>query len=199
MSSQTLKRRSAAALIVVDVQNDFCPGGALAVSGGDQVVEVFNRYLEVFEEAHAPIYACRDWHPQNHSSFKAQGGPWPPHCVQETPGAFFHPGLKLPANNIIISKGWRPEDDSYSEFEGTNLELYLKRQGIRSLFVGGLATDYCVKSTVLDACRLGFQTHLLLDAIRGIDVQKGDSEKAVEEMKKAGAIPMTFQDLRSSV
>lgn len=192
---ETMKVNPKSALIVVDVQNDFCPGGALAVKEGDQVVPVFNRYIEVFEKSHAPIYACRDWHPKNHSSFKEQGGPWPSHCVQETEGARFHPDLKLPANTIVISKGWHQEDDSYSEFESTNLELYLKRQGIRSLFVGGLATDYCVKNTVLDACRLGFETYLLTDTIRGIDVRKGDSEKAVKEMKKAGAIPVTLQEV----
>ena len=192
-----MKINRKSALIVVDVQNDFCPGGALAVQEGDQVVPVFNRYIEVFERSGAPIYACRDWHPKNHSSFKKEGGPWPPHCVQETEGARFHPGLKLPANSMIISKGWHREDDSYSEFERTNLELYLKRQRIESVFIGGLATDYCVKNTVLDACRLGFQTYLLLDAIHGMDVKKGDSQKAIEEMKKAGAIPLTFQELEN--
>lgn len=182
-----LKLDRQTALIVVDLQNDFCPGGALSVSEGDQVVPVFNRYLDFFEKEGLPVYACRDWHPKNHKSFKAQGGPWPPHCVQETPGAAFHPDLKLPADAVIISKAWRPEDESYSEFEGTNLELYLKRKGVRRVFVGGLATDYCVKHTVLDACRLGFEAYLLTDASRGIDVKKGDSEKAVQEMQKAGA------------
>lgn len=183
------------ALVVVDVQNDFCPGGALAVKEGNRVVPVFNRYLEIFEKAKLPVYACRDWHPKNHRSFKAQGGPWPPHCVQETPGADFHPDLKLSSNAVIISKGWRPEDESYSEFELTNLELYLKRQGIRRLLVGGLATDYCVKNTVLDACRLGFETCLLTDAIRGIEVKPGDCERALQEMKGAGALSLTVEDL----
>ena len=193
-----LKLDRQTALIVVDVQNDFCPGGALAVREGDQVVPVFNRYLESFVKAGLPIYACRDWHPKNHKSFKARGGPWPPHCVQDTPGADFHPDLKLPANAVIISKAWRSEDESYSEFEGTNLELYLKRKGVRRVLVGGLATDYCVKHTVLDACRLGFETYLLTDASRGIDVKKGDSEKAVEEMKNAGAVTITLQSLRGA-
>lgn len=184
------------ALIVVDVQNDFCHGGALAVKEGGEVVPAFNRYIEVFEKSGSPIYACRDWHPKDHSSFKEQGGPWPPHCVQETEGARFHPGLKLPANSVVISKGWQREDDSYSEFERTNLELYLKRQGVHSLFIGGLATDYCVKNTVLDACRLGFKTYLLLDASRGIDVKTRDSERAIGEMIKAGAISVTFKDIQ---
>jgi nicotinamidase/pyrazinamidase len=185
------------ALIVVDVQNDFCPGGALPVREGDQVVPVFNRYLELFEKAKAPVYAARDWHPKNHSSFKEQGGPWPPHCVQDTEGARFHPDLKLPHNTTIISKAWHPQDESYSEFEGTNLELYLKRQGVRRLLIGGLATDYCVRATTLDARRLGFETFLLTDAIRGIDVKGGDSERAIEEMKKAGAVPLTVEDVRA--
>ena len=193
-----LKLDRQTALIVVDVQNDFCPGGALAVREGGEVVPVFNRYLESFVKAGLPIYACRDWHPKNHKSFKAQGGPWPPHCVQDTPGADFHPDLKLPANAVIISKAWRSEDESYSEFEGTNLVLYLKRKGVRRVLVGGLATDYCVKHTVLDACRLGFETYLLTDASRGIDVKKGDSEKAVEEMKNAGAVTITLQSLRGA-
>lgn len=196
MDKKPLKINRKTALIVVDVQNDFCPGGALAMKEGDRVVSVFNRYIELFEKSGGPIYAARDWHPKNHSSFKAQGGPWPPHCVQETEGANFHPDLKLPAHAIIISKGWRVEDDSYSEFEGTNLELYLKRKGIRRVLVGGLATDYCVKNTVLDARRLGFETYLLVDVSRGIDVKKGDSEKAIEGMKKAGAIPLTLQDVQ---
>ena len=190
-----VKLERGTALIVVDIQNDFCPGGALAVKEGDRVVPVFNGYLELFKKAGLPVYACRDWHPKNHRSFKAQGGPWPPHCVQETQGAEFHPDLKLPPEAVILSKGWRPEDESYSEFEKTNLELYLKRQGIRRVLVGGLATDYCVKQTVLDACRLGFETFLLLDASRGIDVRKGDSERALEEMKKAGVLPLTLKEI----
>ncbi len=184
------------ALIVVDVQNDFCPGGALPVKEGDQVVPVFNCYIELFEKAKAPIYAARDWHPKNHCSFKAQGGPWPPHCVQESEGARFHSDLKLPYNTTIISKAWHPKDESYSEFEDTNLELYLKRQGIRRVLIGGLATDYCVRATTLDACRLGFETYLLTDAIRGIDVKAGDSEKAIEAMKKAGAVPTAFEEVQ---
>jgi nicotinamidase/pyrazinamidase len=195
MRTQPLKIDRRTALVVVDMQNDFCPGGALAVKGANAVVPVLNRYLELFEKAGSPVYAARDWHPKNHSSFKAEGGPWPPHCVQETEGARFHPDLKLPHDAVLISKGWRVEDDSYSEFEGTNLELYLRRKQIRRVLVGGLATDYCVKNTVLDACRLGFETCLLMDAIRGIDVKKGDGERAIEEMKKAGAIPLTLEKI----
>ena len=194
MKKMALRIDRKCALIVVDVQNDFCPGGALAVKRGGRVVPVFNQYLRRFEKAGAPVYACRDWHPWDHCSFRKQGGPWPPHCVQDTRGARFHPDLLLPADARVISKGWRREDDSYSEFEATCLELELKRSGVRRIFVGGLATDYCVKRTVLDGRRLGFVTHLLTDAIQGIDVRKGDSGKAVRQMKKAGAVPVTLKD-----
>lgn len=186
---------SKTALIVVDVQKDFCPGGALAVKGGNEVVGVLNRYIEACEKGGAAVYLTRDWHPRNHSSFKEFGGPWPPHCVQETEGARFHPGLKAPPEATVISKATHPDWDAYSEFERTNLELYLKRSGIKRLLIGGLATDYCVKSTVLDACRLGFETYLLIDASRGIDVKAGASKRAVEEMKKAGAKPVSLLDL----
>ena len=190
----TLGRDSA--LILVDVQKDFCPGGSLAVREGDQVVPVLNRYAESFEKAGAAVFATRDWHPKNHCSFKAQGGPWPPHCIQDSAGAEFHPDFRLPFNGIVISKAVRPEADAYSGFEGTNLELYLKRRGIKRVFVGGLATDYCVKQTVLDARRLGFDAYLLIDAVRGVDAKKGDSEKAIEEMEKSGAIPVTLQEIQ---
>lgn len=197
MAKKPLKIDRETALIVVDVQNDFCPGGALAVKEGDQVVPVFNEYIRLFEKAGAPVYACRDWHPKNHSSFKKQRGPWPPHCVQGSRGADFHPDIQIPHNAVIISKGERVEDDSYSEFEATNLELYLKRKRIRRVLIGGLATDYCVKNTVLDARRLGFETYLLTDAIQGINVKRGDSERAIQEMKRAGAIPLTVKEIQS--
>lgn len=187
------------ALLVVDVQNDFCPGGALAVKEGDQVVPILNRYTELFEKKGSPIFATRDWHPKNHISFKERGGPWPPHCIQDSEGARFHPQLKLPFDTVVISKAMNPEMDAYSGFEGTNLELYLKRKGIQRIFVGGLTTDYCVKNTVLDGRRLGFEAYFLSDAIRGVEVKRGDSEKAIQEMKKAGAIPTTFQEIQTTL
>ena len=195
MNHQAVTPGRDSALIIVDVQKDFCPGGALAVREGGQVVPVLNRYAESFEKAGAAVFATRDWHPKNHGSFKTQGGPWPPHCIQDSAGAEFHPDLKLPVNGIVISKATRPEADAYSGFEGTNLELYLKRRRIKRVFVGGLAADYCVKQTVLDARHLGFDAYLLTDAVRGVEVKKGDSEKAVEEMKKSGAIPITFENI----
>jgi len=175
------------ALIIVDVQRDFCPGGSLPVSKGDEVVTVLNKYVKKFVEAKVPIYATRDWHPPNHLSFEFQGGPWPPHCVQNTRGAEFHPALALPREVRVLSKASDPNREGYSGFDGTNLAEELKRRGIRRLFVGGLATDYCVKNTVLDALSLGFEVILLEDAVRGVDVKVGDSEAAIREMVDKGA------------
>jgi len=183
------------ALIVVDVQRDFCAGGALPVPYGDEVVPILNHYVEKFEDAGAPIYATRDWHPEDHISFKSQGGIWPPHCVQGSEGAEFHPDLNLPQNVEIISKGDRNDLEAYSGFQDTQLLGKLKSRGIETVFVGGLATDYCVKNTVLDALRLGFETVLLEDAIQGVDVNPGDSEKAIEEMVGAGAEKATLSGI----
>jgi nicotinamidase/pyrazinamidase len=180
------------ALIVVDVQNDFCPGGALAVPDGDQVVPALNRYIDKFKKAGRPIFITRDWHPEKTGHFVAFGGKWPPHCIQSTEGAEFHPDLRLPDNAVIISKGTRPGQDSYSGFngvdsQGTKLADLLRREGVNRLFVGGLATDYCVKETVLDGLREGFDVVFLEDASRGVNLQPRDSEQAVQEMIRAGA------------
>ncbi len=183
------------ALIVVDVQKDFCPGGSLAVSEGDRVVPVLNRYIEKFGLNTLPVFATRDWHPENHISFKAYGGIWPPHCVKETDGAKFHPGLRLPDSAGIISKATTPRKEAYSGFQGTKLKSMLQRLRIKRLFIGGLATDYCVKNTVLDALRAGFTTFLLMDASRGVDVNPGDSEKAIEQMLSTGASGITIDEI----
>jgi nicotinamidase/pyrazinamidase len=175
------------ALIIVDVQRDFCTGGALPVPEGDHVVPVLNRYVKKFVKARAPIYATRDWHPPNHVSFTSQGGSWPQHCVQNTEGAEFHPGLELPERVKIVSKALEPSREAYSGFEGTDLAEDLRKQGISRLFIGGLATDYCVKNTVLDALDLGFEVILLEDAIRGVEVTAGDSDKAIRDMVEKGA------------
>jgi nicotinamidase/pyrazinamidase len=182
------------ALIIVDVQMDFCPGGALPVPDGDQVVPVLNDYMKLFTKSNAKIFATRDWHPPNHISFKQQGGPWPPHCIQQSDGAQFHPDLKLPSTTMIISKATDPNKESYSGFDGTQLSAELKTQGVTRVFVGGLATDYCVKSTVLDALKLGYKTVLLLDATRGIDTTPGDVEKAINEMTANEAEEATSAD-----
>jgi len=183
------------ALIVVDVQRDFCPGGALATPEGDKVVPVLNGYIKKFLEAEALIVATRDWHPPNHISFKAYGGVWPPHCAQGTKGAEFHPDLALSKKAKIVSKATDPSKEAYSGFDGTRLGEELKDMGIKRLFVGGLATDYCVKNTVIDALKLGFETILLEDAVQGIDVKSGDSENAVKEMLRKGAKNTTLANL----
>ena len=183
---------SDSALLLVDVQNDFCPGGSLPVADGDKVVPVLNRYASRFQAADRPIFASRDWHPARTTHFKEHGGVWPAHCVQGTRGADFHPDLSLPAEAIVVSKGMGPEEDSYSAFEardedGRPLAQLLADRGVRRLYVGGLATDYCVKHSTLDARRFGFEVVLLGDAIRGVDVEPGDSERAIEEMRAAGS------------
>ena len=179
---------SKTALIIVDLQNDFCPGGSLPVPDGDQIVPAVNTLVEKFSRAGLPIYATRDWHPLYHASFTAQGGIWPPHCVQDTPGAGFHPDLHLPADATIISKADNPDRDAYSGFEGTNLTSLLTRTGVDQVVVCGLATDYCVKATVLDGLKAGLKVTVVEDAIRGVDVEPGDSRKALTELSNAGAI-----------
>lgn len=189
------------ALLIVDVQNDFCPGGALAVPRGDEVVPILNQYIQYFHAQNKPIFASRDWHPLKTSHFKEYGGLWPVHCVQNTSGAQFHPQLKLPQETIVLSKGMDPAKDSYSAFQGFDSEgnLFLdilKRAGIKSLYIGGLAADYCVKSSVLDACQKGFQVYLLIDAIRGVNIKFGDSQKAIEEMMASGAKQITVKNIK---
>lgn len=175
------------ALVVVDVQRDFLPGGALGVPAGDEVVEPLNRAIQAFERAGLPVFYSRDWHPPDHCSFRAQGGPWPPHCVAGTAGAGFAPGLRLPLEPEVISKATTRERDAYSAFQGTTLAQRLKSAGVRRLFVGGLATDYCVKATVLDARAGGFDVELLGDAVRAVEVNAGDGERALQEMQSSGA------------
>lgn len=183
------------ALIVVDMQNDFLPGGSLAVPDGDAVVPVMNRYLAEFSARELPVYATRDWHPANHCSFKARGGPWPPHCVAESPGAQFAAQLRFPSGTLVISKATQPDKDAYSGFEGTDLDARLRARKIKRLFVGGLATDYCVLNTVRDALRLGHEVYLLTDAIRAVNVKPDDGPKAEAEMQHLGAKPITLAAL----
>ncbi|MEW5781089.1 MAG: isochorismatase family protein [Pseudomonadota bacterium] len=177
------------ALLIVDVQNDFLPGGALAVPAGDAVIAPLNRWIERFRAAGLPIIASRDWHPVDHCSFAPQGGPWPPHCIAGSAGAAFAAALALPDDAWVISKATTKDAEAYSAFAGTDLDTRLQGRGIRRLFVGGLATDYCVKNTVLDALRLGYAVRLLTDAIRAVDVRPGDGERALAEMAAAGAEP----------
>ncbi len=190
------------ALIIVDVQNDFCPGGSLAVADGDAVVPVLNGYAERFAAAGRPVFATRDWHPARTTHFQPYGGVWPPHCMQETPGGAFHPDLGLPPGTRIVSKGMGAEEDAYSGFQarlsdGTGLAGALRNAGVRRVYVGGLATDYCVKATVLDALAQGFAATLLLDASRGVNLQPHDAELAIQAMVDAGAETLTLARLKS--
>lgn len=185
--------KSKSALLIIDVQNDFCPGGTLPVPEGDRVVPVLNRYIALFSERKLPVIASRDWHPAITSHFRDYGGIWPVHCVQGSEGAQFHRDLALPDDAIVISKGQDPSQDSYSAFQATTesgvpFPELVKELGITKLYVGGLATDYCVKESVLDGLRLGLAVTLLEDAARGVDLNPGDSAKAIDEMTSAGAI-----------
>jgi len=174
------------ALIVVDVQNDFCPGGALAVAHGDEVVPTLNKLIDQFLKENSPVYKSRDWHPAKTKHFAAYGGTWPVHCVQGTLGAEFHPKLRDDPRIEIISKGLG-DKDCYSAFDETDLAVKLRDQGVNEVLVGGLATDYCVKNTVLDAVKNGFQAKALTNAMRAVDLQPGDGARAIEEMRAAGA------------
>ena len=199
-------------LIIIDVQNDFCPGGALAVPEGDQVVPLINRLMLRFEL----VVATQDWHPANHGSFAANhpghrpgdiielaGLPqilWPTHCVADTPGAEFHSGLDRTRIARVFRKGFNPNVDSYSAFfdnghgSSTDLDAYLKKQQVTDVYLCGLATDYCVKFSALDAVKLGFRTHLIEDACRGVNLHPEDVEQAIEEMRKRSVIIHTTED-----
>lgn len=178
------------ALFIVDVQNDFCPGGALAVPDSGRVIPVLNRVIERFTARGRPVYLSRDWHPPDTRHFKEFGGPWPVHCVAGTKGAGFHPGLHVPPGAIVISKGQDRHDDGYSAFEGTTGDGErpgddLRRRGVSTLYLGGFATDYCVRTTALDAIREGFGVVVLADAVAGIG--DDDARRALDEMRRAGA------------
>ena len=174
------------ALIVVDVQNDFCPGGTLAVPHGDEVIPPLNRLIDDFLKRGDPVFKSRDWHPPTTKHFAAYGGTWPVHCVQNTKGAEFHPALRDDPRIKVVSKGLG-DTDCYSAFDETGLALQLRRQGVEEVVVGGLATDYCVKNTVIDAIHKGFKVKAVEDAMRAVELQPGDGEKAIEEMRAAGA------------
>ena len=180
------------ALLVVDVQEDFCPGGALPVPGGDRLIPALNRHITDAVAQGWPVYASRDWHPPITRHFRAFGGQWPTHCVQETAGANFHGDLQLPRSATILSKGQDPESSGYSAFDGhladgQTLLADLHRRRVNHLYVAGLATDYCVRHSVLDAIRAGLEVTVLGDAIAGVDLQPGDSDRAIAEMRDAGA------------
>ncbi|KKN92185.1 hypothetical protein LCGC14_0209980 [marine sediment metagenome] len=174
------------AIIAVDVQNDFCPGGALGIDGGDAVVPVLNDWLDKAAQQGALVVVSRDWHPVAHCSFEAQGGPWPEHCLQDTEGAAFHPELRLPLGTVRVSKGTAFDRDAYSAFDGTGLQSFLESRGIKRVWIGGLACDVCVKATVLDACKFGFETHLIVAATRAVNPDQ--LVTVIDEMRGAGTI-----------
>lgn len=187
-TSVNSRTRAGDALIVTDVQNDFLPGGNLAIPRGDEIIPAINRYIALFQSRGLPVFAVRDWHPEGHCSFKSQGGPWPTHCIAGTRGAEFAPGLKLPGQIPVISKATMIDKEAYSGFEGTDLILRLRQIGVTRVFVCGLATDYCVLNTARDALAAGFQVIVLRDACRAVNVQPGDGAQAESEMERLGAV-----------
>lgn len=183
------------ALLVIEVQRDFLPGGALPVPEGGAVIPVLNRCIREFVSRGLPVFATRDWHPVNHCSFRSQGGPWPEHCVAGTPGAEIHEALNLPANTQVISKANTREKEAYSGFQDTDLLAHLRARGCCRIFVGGLATDYCVKETVLDALSNDVAVVVLEDAIRALDVKPGDGARALADMVARGAAVAKSEDI----
>lgn len=179
------------ALIVTDPQNDFCPGGSLAVPEGDAIFEIVNQAIPKFRH----VLATQDWHPPEHRFFQEFGGPWPYHCLQGTRGAEFHPRLNAAAIQEIVKKGMDLNLDGYSGFAGTDLAERLRRRGVSRVFVCGLATDYCVKATAIEAIENGFESYVLTDAIRPVEVQPGDGERALQEMRAAGVHLITSEAL----
>ncbi len=179
-------------LILVDVQNDFLPGGSLAVPNGNDVIPVLNRYIVLFHDHGLPIFATRDWHPSDHCSFLQQGGPWPPHCIAATPGAAFPESLDLPHDIHVVSKAATPEKDAYSGFTDTGLNALLRSSGARRVFIGGISAEYCVLNTVKDALRYHYAVFVLKDAIRAMDISSNHGH-ALEEMGCLGAIPICFK------
>ncbi|MCE7913626.1 MAG: isochorismatase family protein [Nitrosomonas sp. PRO4] len=183
------------ALIIVDVQNDFLAGGRLAVAEGNTIIPVLNRYIACFQARQLPIFATRDWHPSDHCSFLTQGGEWPPHCIAGSAGAAFHADLTLPDNTHIISKAISQDMDAYSGFTATQLDELLQKFHIDRVFIGGIATEYCVRNTVTDALQLGYCTFVLEDAIQAINQKIQDGRLALLDMVRHGAQLLHFQEL----
>jgi nicotinamidase/pyrazinamidase len=191
--------KDARALIVVDVQRDFCPGGALPVKEGDGIIEGTNRLISEFEKNGLPVFFTRDWHPSDHCSFSSRGGPWPPHCVKNTPGAEFHPDLRVPKSAVIISKGTRKDVEAYSGFQGTDLAERLERLGVERLYVAGLATDYCVKATVLDGIANGFKVDIVGDCVKGVNMKSTSSASAYRTMMSKGVKKTTSEKVLKEI
>jgi nicotinamidase/pyrazinamidase len=179
------------ALLIIDFQNDFTSGGALAVPGGDEIAEPVKRLADQFDH----VFATRDWHPPDHASFATEGGPWPVHCVQGTHGAELHPTMRDAEVDAIVDVGVERDDEGYSGFEKSKLADLLHEAGVDEVAVVGLATDYCVRASAIDACREGFDTTVVTDAIRAVEVNPGDGERALEDMERAGAKLATSREL----
>lgn len=171
------------ALVVVDMQNDFCPGGSLGIKDADKIIPVINRWIANFTVENSPIVFTRDWHPENHCSFIS----WPIHCVANTKGAEFHPEVKKPDTAIVITKADTPDNEAYSSFEGTELHSKLKSLGVEEVYVCGLATDYCVKNTAIDALKLGYKVILIEDGMKAVNISADDGKNAIAELEKKGA------------
>jgi len=196
-----IKIKPKKALLIVDVQNDFCPGGALGIPQGDKIIPTVNKYIRFFSKNKFPILATRDWHPVRTGHFKDFGGVWPVHCIQNSSGAAFHLDLKLPKEAILLYKGMDPEQDSYSAFDaqdmrGESLPRLLKAMSIKEIYIAGLATDYCVKFTAIDALKYGFKVKILIDAIKGVDLKPDDSIMAIKKITKMGAKKIKLADLK---
>lgn len=185
MPSKVPKFQKGDMLLVVDVQKDFCPGGALAIDQGDAILGELNLWIRAAKDDGVPVYVSRDWHPKRHVSFSGHGGDWPPHCIQDTDGAMFHPQLELPYDALIVTKGVRFDQDQNSVFDQTGLADWLRREGVQRIFVGGLAQDVCVLASVLDGCEAGFDMHLILGATRPVSGEGG--REALQKMREAGA------------
>ena len=189
------KTMEKSALLIIDVQNDFCPGGSLAVGGGDLIIPRLNSVARAFAKAKLPVFFSRDWHPPNHCSFRSQGGSWPPHCVMGTEGANFPPRLRLPTGASIINKATKPDVEAYSAFQGTGLEKKLRRRRVNEIYIGGLATDYCVKESAINALGVGFKVYVMKDCIKGVNLRKDDSDQALAAMKQNGARLTTSKEV----
>ena len=183
------------ALLIADIQRDFLPGGALEIRGSGEILPVLSTYILRFHTRRLPIFLTRDWHPPNHCSFRDQGGPWPVHCVAGTPGSLPPAGFETPASAVIIYKAIDPDREAYSAFYRTALDRHLRALGVRRLFIGGLATDYCVMHTVTDALSLGYAVCLLLDGIKGVNVRPDDGLRAEQDMLRLGATPVRLETL----
>lgn len=190
------------ALVVVDIQNDFCPGGALGVQEGDQIIPVLNQYVALFLKHQIPVFVSRDWHPKETKHFKQAGGPWPPHCIQGTDGAAFHPDFRIPAETTILSKGTDPDADGYSVFEAhdskhKSFNELLQAKDIDELYIGGIATDYCVRTTSLDALENSYKVNILTDAIKGVAHE--DSKRAIEEIVARNGKLKTYAEVSNEL